>query len=97
MGKLDKLAKKRAAKRRKSKADADATPAADVVAAAAAAIAAADTAVVPAVPSGSGIATRRSYAAAVTDGTAVAVVTTSVNTAAVASPSLAVTRSWTKH
>jgi hypothetical protein len=62
----------------------------------AAAIAAADTAMVPAAPFGSGIGTGCSYAAAVADGTAVAVVATSVNAAAVASPSSVVTRSSKK-
>ena len=109
MGKLDRLKMKRAAAKKKAKADADAAAAADATAAAtaAAAIAAADTAadaascaaaaaVVPATPSGYGIGTRRSYATAVVDGTAVAVVTTSINAAAVSSPSSAVTRSSTK-
>ena len=68
MGKLDKLARKRAAARKAKKAEADAAAAADATAAAAAVIAAADTAVVPAAPSGYGIGTCRSYAATVADG-----------------------------
>ncbi len=76
MGKLDKVASKRAAARKAKKAEVDAATAADATAAAATAIAATYTAVAPAAPSGYGIGTRRSYAAAVADGTAVAVVTT---------------------
>ncbi len=93
MGKLDKLARKRAAARKAKKAEADAAAVADAAAAAAAAIAASDTAVVPAATSAPGIATRRStYAAVVAGGTAVTVVATSVNAAAVASTSSPVTR-----
>ena len=68
MGKLDKLARKRATARKAKKAEADAAAAADSTAAAAAVIAAADTAVVPAAPSGYGKGTCCSYATAVADG-----------------------------
>ncbi len=106
MGKLDKQSKKRAAAK-KAKAAADAAAATDATAAAAAAnvaaAAAADAAsraaaaaVIPAARSGSGIATCLSYSAAVADGPAVAGETTSVNTATVASPSSAATRSSKK-
>ena len=103
MGKLGQLALKRAAAKRKAKAAADAAAAADATAAAAPAIAAADAAidaasraaaaaVVPATCSSFGVATRRSYAAAVANGPAVAGETISVNAATVASPSSAATR-----
>ena len=105
MGKLEQLKLKRAAAKKKAKAAADAAAAAvaAAVAAAAAAIAAADaatdaasraaaTAVIPAAHSGFGVATCRSYAAAVANGPVVAGETTSVNAATVASPSSAATR-----
>jgi hypothetical protein len=106
MGKLLKLSKKRAAAK-KAKAAADAASAADAAAAAAAANVAADAAadaasrvaaaaIVPAAHSGSGIATCRSYATSVADGPAVAGETTSVNAAAVASPSSVAMRSSKK-
>ncbi len=95
MGKLDKLARKRATARKAKKAEADA--AAVSAAAAAAVIAASDTAAVPAATSGPGIATCRTYAAIVAGGTAVSVLSTSVNAAVVASTSSPVIRSSKKH
>ena len=106
MGKLNNLTKKRAVAK-KAKAAVDAAAAADATAAAAAAYVAADaaadapsraaaTTVVPATRSGSGIATRCSYAAVVADGPAVAGETTSGNAATVSSPSTAATRSLKK-
>ena len=103
MGKLEQLQLKRAAAKKKAKAAPDAAAAADAAAVATAAIAAADAAtdaascaaaaaVAPAGRSGSGVATHRSYAAAVANGPAVAGETTSVNAATVASPSSAATR-----
>ena len=103
MGKLEQLVLKRSAAKKKAKTAADAAAAADATAAAAAAIAAADAptdaafhaaaaAVVPTTHSGFGVATRRSYAAAVANGLADAGETTSVNATTVASPSSAATR-----
>ena len=97
-GKLETLARKRAAARKAKKAEADAAAVADAAAAAAAAIPASDTAVVPTATSAPGISTRRStYAAVVAGGTSVTVVAASVNAAAVASPSSPAARSFKKH